>query len=243
MIESLNNEKIKKIAKLKERKYQDIEGKFLVEGAHLVEEAHKAGLLDSVLVLNGEVVSYDDVTVVSDSVMKKISSLTNVPKIVGVSRKPMPKGVGEYILMLDRVQDPGNLGTIIRSAVSFGVDTIVLGEGSVSAYNPKVVRASEGMLFHINIIEADLKEFIRELKENGYKIFTTRLKDANELSKCEINDKMAVIVGNEGSGVSDELSSLADDAFYIDMNALCESLNVGVATSIVLYELKKKRDI
>lgn len=239
MINSLNNERVKRWTSLNDKKYQEHEGLFLIEGEHLVEEAFKSGHLVETIVLDGSNYDYENVSYVSEAVMKKITNLTNVPKIIGVSKKIQPKDFNGNMVILDRVADPGNLGTIIRSAVAFGIDTIVLGKGSVSVYNPKVVRATEGLLFHINIIEADLEEFIPKIKENGYKIFVTDVLNGNSLYEEKFDGLCAIVMGNEGVGVNEDIKALRDEALYIPIDKTCESLNVGVATSIIIYEMAR----
>lgn len=240
MINSLNNERVKRWTSLNDKKYQEQEGLFLIEGEHLVEEGFKSGHLVETIVLDGCNYDYENVSYVSEAVMKKITNLTNVPKIIGVSKKIQPKDFNGNMVILDRVADPGNLGTIIRSAVAFGIDTIVLGKGSVSVYNPKVVRATEGLLFHINIIEADLEEFIPKIKENGYKIFVTDVLNGNSLYEEKFDGLCAIVMGNEGVGVNEDIKVLRDEALYIPIDKTCESLNVGVATSIILYEMARE---
>lgn len=239
MIESVNNDKVKYWTKLNDKKYQKEEGLFLVEGEHLVEEAHKCGILKEVIALNGNEVDYPSITYVSENVMKKITMLTSVPKIIGVVQFIESREISGNVLLLDAIQDPGNLGTIIRSAVAFNVDTIILGKNTVSVYNPKVIRASEGMLFKLNIIESDIASSIINLKNSGYTIYTTDVLNGSELSTIKFNTKNAIIIGNEGAGVSDDIKELCDEKIYIKMNENCESLNVGVATSIILYHLNK----
>lgn len=240
MIESVNNDKVKYWTKLNEKKYQEQEGKFLVEGEHLVEEAYKSDNLLEVIVLEGYDFPYKNKTIVSKVVMKKITSLDNCPPIIGVAKKLEAKSIKGRVLLLDRVSNPGNLGTIIRSSVAFGIDTIVLGTGCVSVYNPKVVRATEGLLFHLNIVESDLPKIITELKDKDYKIYTTDVLNGREVASLEFPLKVGVIIGNEGQGVSTEIKNLCDDFICIKMQKECESLNVGVATSIILYEMYKK---
>lgn len=239
MIESVNNEKVKFWAKLNEKKYQNESGLFLVEGEHLVFEAEKAGCLEETIVLKGYEDKYKGAFIVSQNVMKKISMLASIPKVIGVARKITSKGIKGNVLLLDGIQNPGNLGTIIRSAVAFNIDTIVLGEGTVSLYNPKVIRATEGLMFHINIVEKDLSSAILELKERDYKIYSTKVDGGTPLKKTTFNEKTGLVIGSEGSGVSDAISKMCDEYLYIPMNEDCESLNVGVATSIILYELNK----
>ncbi len=240
MIESSYNDKVKYWVKLRDKKYQRLEHKFLVEGEHLVKEAKKSGKLLEVISLEEQDFGVED-TIVSEAVMKKITSLDSIPRVIGVARVLEEKEIRGNVLLLDRVADPGNMGTIIRSAVAFDIDTIILGDGCVSIYNPKVVRATEGLLFHINIIQKDLLETINELKNKDYTVYSTDVTGGEVLEKIKFTNKTAILVGSEASGVSENLSHLADYKLYIEMNSLCESLNVGVATSIILYELAKSK--
>ena len=136
------------------------------------------------------------------------------------------------------MQDPGNLGTIIRSSVAFNVDTIVLSDTCVDLYNSKVVRATQGMLFSVNIIKRDLKKLIPTLK--GYKIYGTKVDGGKSLKSIEKVKKFAIIMGSEGQGVRSDILDMCSDYIYINMNKSCESLNVAVATSIILYELDSR---
>ena len=135
------------------------------------------------------------------------------------------------------MQDPGNLGTIIRSSVAFNISTVVLGNNCVDLYNSKVIRACQGMNFHINIIRRDLKDFITNIKKEDYYILGTNVNDGSDLKSISNLSKYAIIMGNEGNGVSKEIQDMCDRNIYIKMNDKCESLNVAVATSIILYEL------
>ena len=236
---STDNSKIKSIKKLYTKKFRDSENLFIVEGEHLVEEANKNNMLEEVLILDGYDYDYSNKNYASQSVMKYISELDSVPSIIGICKKISEKEIGNKILVLDDIQDPGNLGTIIRSSVAFNVDTIVLSKNSVDMYNSKVIRATQGMIFNINIIERDLESFIPELKDNGYKIYGTRVDNGKNLKEVEKNIKTCIIMGNEGKGVRKSILDMCDEYIYIDMNTSCESLNVAVATSIILYELDK----
>lgn len=239
IINSVNNNKIKELSKLNNTKYRKDANIFLVEGFHLVEEAYKNNLLKEVYSIDD--IDYFDVpiTVVSEPVMKKLTNMASIPTMIGVVYKKKDTLKGNKVLILDGIQDPGNLGTIIRSGVAFDVDTIVLSKDTVDLYNSKVVRATEGMLFNINIIEEELIDFIPRLKSMGYKIYSTNVEDGKNIKDIEDYNKYAIIVGNEGNGVKKEISALCDGFIYIKMNKKCESLNVGVATSIILYELKR----
>lgn len=237
---STDNKKIKELKKLNIKKYRDQSNSFLVEGEHLVLEAYKKGLLEELFLEENTKLDLDVKTsYLSRNVIKFISELDNPSNIIGLCKKVEEKEIGNKVLVLDDIQDPGNFGTIIRSAVAFNINTIVVSNNTVDIYNSKVIRASQGMLFNINIIRRDLNVFVPELKKEGYQIYATKVNGGKSLKTIEKMEKFAIIMGNEGAGVSDNLMNLADEYLYIDMNSNCESLNVAVATSIILYELDK----
>jgi len=237
---SISNGHVKDLKKLNSKKYRDLSGLFLVDGEHMVIEAFNSGYLDELILLEGSSFSLDVRTsYVTLEVMKYISCLDSPSGVIGVCRKKDSVLSGNRIVILDDVQDPGNLGTIIRSSVAFNVDTLVMSHGCVDLYNPKVIRASQGMLFKLNIVITDIYDLIVDLKKNNYTVYSTSVIGGNSLKSIEKSSRFAIIMGNEGNGVSDSINSLCDKFIYIDMNPLCESLNVGVATSIILYELDK----
>lgn len=242
VITSVNNEYIKKLCKLKEKKYRDMEKMFLVEGYHLVMEAYNAKLLNRIILLEGEKVPiYDiDITYVSIDVMKKLSDVVSGSHVIGIVKKKEDKKIGNRILILDDIQDPGNLGTMIRSARAFEFDTIVLGKNSVDLYNPKVVRSTQGMLFYVNILVRDLGCFINNLKEDNYVIYGSDVRNGIDVREEDIPSKIAIVIGNEGNGISDEVKKLCDKNLYIKMSDEVESLNAGVAASILMYEVDNK---
>ncbi len=234
MIESVNNEKIKNYAKLNDKKYRDKNNLFIVEGEHLVEEALSTCVVEEIFSLDERKNS----TIVSVDVMKKLSNLTNPPKVLAVVRKFDEKEIKGNILILDDIQDPGNLGTIIRSAVSFGVDTIVASLNTVDVYNSKVIRASEGMIFKINYIKCDIESFICDNKDN-FTFITTDVRSGIDINDIPLDKNYALIMGNEGNGVRKNISEIVENKVQIKMSDKCESLNVSIATSILLYELYK----
>lgn len=241
LITSINNQTIKELDKLKQKKYRDLEQKFLIEGEHLVEEAEKSGVLEKIILLeNSEYHSNLEKIYVSKSVMKKLSSLDTPPNIIGVCKMLSRKELGKKVLLLDDIQDPGNLGTIIRSSVAFNVDSIVMSLNTVDLYNPKVIRSTQGMIFKINLIKDDLGQVIKKLKSKNIPIYTTNVNGGENIKNINSTDSYGLIMGNEGNGVKDEISTLADRKIYIPMNSKVESLNVSVAASILLYELGDK---
>ena len=236
IITSQENEKIKELSKLQQKKYRDLTNTYLVEGEHLVEEAKKANVLLEIFSLN----EMENTTQVSYEVMKKLSSLDTPPSIIGLCKKKESNEIiGNKIVILDEIQDPGNLGTIIRSSLAFNIDTIILSNNCVDLYNPKVLRGTQGILFHINIISMDTTAAINKLKEKNIPIYGTSVVNGEELKTINEKDKYCIIMGNEGQGLSNEILNKCDKRLYIPMNNKVESLNVGVACSIILYELNR----
>ena len=240
LITSVNNDKIKELVKLKDKKYRDINDLFFVEGKDLCDIAYEKGLLREIYVMDGYDNIYDGIpcTYISLDVMKKISDMESVSEYYGVCSKIVENGIGNRLLVLDNIQDPGNLGTIIRSAVAFNFDTIVLSRNMVDLYNPKVVRSTKGMLFNINIIVRDLVPFLNELDD--YMIYGTDVIDGVNIKNENIPFKIAIVIGNEGKGISTEVRECCQKFLYIGMNNKCESLNAGVSASIIMYEVDNK---
>lgn len=240
VISSLDNKKIKNYSKLLQKKYRDTDNLFIVEGEHLVKEAYQSKVLVEVIMCEGYDIDIDvPITYVTYEVIKKLSNTLNPQKIMGICKKIKEKEIGNKVLILDDIQDPGNLGTIIRSCVAFNIETIILSNNSVDLYNDKVIRASEGMIFKVNIIRDDIVKVINNLKDNNYVIYGTKVDGGENIDKVVVAPKYALVMGNEGAGVSTKVLDLCDKYLYIPMNSNCESLNVGVATSIILYSLNK----
>lgn len=237
LITSLDNKKIKEINKLKTKKYRDEVNKFIIETPNLIKEAYQKGYLLEVYTYDYDISLDVDTYEVTKEVMDKIK-IINTSKVLGICKKINSNlNLGDKILLLDGIQDPGNLGTIIRSAVGFNIDTIVLSNTCCDIYNDKVLRATEGAIFKINIIRDDLKEIIKKIKEKNINVYGTDVINGTDVRN--INDsKYAVIIGSEGNGITKEIKELCDKNIYIKTNNI-ESLNAGVATSIILYELNK----
>lgn len=239
LITSVNNSKIKELVRLKDKKYRDNNNLFFIEGKDNVLEAYKNLLIKELYVLDGTEVIIDiPFTYVGYDVMKKISDMESISEYYAVCYKKRELDIGNRIIILDNIQDPGNLGTIIRSAVAFNFDTVVLSRGCVDLYNPKVVRSTKGMLFNINIIVRELESFINNL--DGYIIYGTDVVNGNNIKDEDIPSKVALVIGNEGRGISDSIKKLCNRFIYIDMNNKCESLNASVAASILMYEVNNK---
>lgn len=248
MIESVQNPSVKRWKKLLTKKEREKTGQYIVEGFHLVEEALKANVVINVIISEGvEIPSWvKDSNVgfeaVTKKVAKEISDTENSQGIFAVCQQSTDKvdlTAVKSIVMLDAIQDPGNVGTIIRTADAAGVDLVVLGAGCVDVFNQKAIRSSQGSIFHLPVIKGDLAEMIAELKTNDFAVIGTSLQDATDYAECEVPEKVAVIVGNEGAGVESEILKLADKNVFIPIRGKAESLNVGVATGILLYHFVK----
>ena len=235
MYSSIENPKMKTLKKLQEKKYRDQTGLFLVEGEHLVEEAKKHHCLKEVYFLEDQ----NKEPMVTEKVMKYLSNLSTPPKQIGVCQKGKIKKEMQRVVLLDDIQDPGNLGTIIRSMVAFHTDTLILSPHCADVYSTKVLRATQGMIFQIQIFVCDLNEAIQKLKEKNIPVYGTKINHGKNIKTVEKISKFAIIMGNEGNGVHPEILNQCDAYFSIAMSEQCESLNVGVATSILLYELDK----
>lgn len=239
LYQSVNNPKIKEISKLKLKKHREKQGLFLVEGAHLVKEAYDSGILEEMLLLEGKEFNLDVKTnYITKNVLKYLTEVETPVGIIGICKLSKNTIKGDKLLVLDSIQDPGNLGTIIRSSVAFDVDTIIINDRCADPYSDKVIRSSQGMIFKINIVKKDLYNYLDEIK-GKIPIYGTKVTGGKNIKNLEKIQSFAIIMGNEGKGVDETLLNLCDDYLYIPMNEKCESLNVGVATSIILYELTK----
>lgn len=238
MIESVNNEKIVYFKKLRDSKFIKEENKFIVEGEHLVEEAYKSGNLLEVITSEQNTKYNVKTTLVSKRCLEKISLLKSTPSIMGVVKLNFGKEIkGEKIVLLDNVGDPGNVGTIIRSALAFNVSTVVLSLGSVSVFNDKLIRSTEGTIFNMNIVTLDLKDAINLIKSKGIKIYYADMFGNINLDDANINS-YALVLGSEGKGISDYIKEICDDSINIPMNNKCESLNVAVTGGIIMYKFR-----
>lgn len=237
-IESVNNEKVKYYKKIRERKYINEFNEYIVEGEHLVEEAIKCGLVKEIISLDE--IDYNlPVTLVNEKVMSSISLLKSIPNIMAVVKKRDNKEIkGKKVILLDDVQDPGNVGTIIRNCVAFNIDTLVLSEGCASIYNDKVIRASQGLCFHLNIVQMDIEKAINLLKDQDITIYGTGFENSVDLDNINNIDSFGVIFGSEGQGIKPNILSMCDKIIKIEMNENCESLNVGVSSGIIMHKFR-----
>ena len=234
-ITSKQNEKIKEIVKLSDPKISKEKGLFKIEGFHALEMAVKADVVEEVYLIKEDKELPKKITqvIVSEEIMQKISSTKNPQGAVVVCRRlPESQKLGEKVLLLDGVSDPGNLGTILRTALAFGYNDVLLSEGSVSQYNEKVLQASQGAIFKLNIVN----NFVLTKLKEEYQIITTEIKGSVELNDVKAKCKHVLVLGNEAHGVSKEISKLADLKVRIDIKNI-ESLNVAIAGAIAMYKL------
>lgn len=243
MITSIQNNKVKEWKKLHKRKYRNQEQAFLVEGVHLVEEVIKSDFLVKELIVREGVEMEADpgipLTEVSDQVFESIAE-TETPQGIAavVEQRSFDYEPGRWTLIVDAVQDPGNLGTMIRTADAAGFDHVILGKGTVDPYNDKVIRATQGSLFHLPIFQGDIQDYVRELQEKGTHIWASTLSDAVPYKNLDVPEKVALIVGNEGQGIDDSVAALADERVYIPIYGQAESLNVAIASAVLMYHLR-----
>ena len=238
MITSVTNNTIKKLIKLKQKKYRDETGCYLIEGEHLVAEALKAKqveLLISTKSINSEL----PIIEVSNEVMAKLAFTKSPQSIMDkCTIKTEDRLVdGKRYLILDDLQDPGNIGTLIRTALAFSIDQVILSNKCVDLYNDKLLRSMQGANFHISCIYGDLKDIIPELQANGVRIVGSALENGKNINEIVTYKKMAFVVGNEGNGMNREILAMCDEIGYIPIGMI-ESLNVAIAGSIMMYHFK-----
>lgn len=240
-INSIHNSRVKEWSKLLIKKYRDQAKKFIVEEEHLIQEAQKAHCVDTILCLEEKKALFENDVVItaSQEVLNKLSSHVSNCTCLAICIKKENKKESNRILLLDNIQDPGNLGTILRTAVSFNFQRIILSLDCCDVYNEKCIRSTQGALFLLDIRRCDLSNEILTLKKEGYTVVATALKNSQPLQHLEATEKMAFIFGNEGQGVKKELIDLADKCCKIEMHSF-ESLNVAVASAIIMYEFMEK---
>ena len=246
-IESVQNQRVKHWKKLLTKKERESSQQFMVEGFHLVEEALMAGVVEDIILGDGiEPPTFRNTTRinfyrVTKEVVKEISETETTQGIFAICKmqeQTVDLKLMQSTLLLDGIQDPGNLGTIVRTADAAGIRAIVLGAGTADLYNPKTIRATQGSLFHLPIVKANLVQLLPELKKAGVTVLGTSLQNSKIFTEVEKPTKVALIVGNEGQGVSKELLSMTDQNVFIPIYGKAESLNVGIAAGILMYHFR-----
>lgn len=258
VITSKDNEVIKKIRSLKDKKYRDINNEFIIEGIKLFKEAAQENAVIKTVVICEECIN--DGTIdksllyeiakynciyVNKKVFLSLTDVSNPQGILAVIEKHSKKQEIDFsediIILLDGVQDPGNLGTILRTVDSANLNQIIVSKDTADCYNPKVVRSTMGAIFRVNVVEADdIIKTLKEIKKNKFEITVTSLDTENSIYDIEYNKK-AIVIGNEANGVSKEVQELADKKIKIPMLGKTESLNASVATGIIVYEYVRQK--
>lgn len=256
-IESEDNSKLKLIRKLQTKKNRDAEGKFVIEGINLVEEAISKNAPIEIIIVSDDF-NFDESRMnledregtftVSRSIFERISNAENGSGVLAVVKKtPVTEDRlaslddDANVLVLDRVQDPGNIGTMIRTAVAAGYKMIAVVKGTADIYSPKVLRATAGMVFDIPIVYADNAEDMAALLGKlGKRICVTVPRGGLPYYERDLSKGIALVIGNEGNGISDELIELADERLTIPMYGDIESLNAAVSAAILMYEAVRR---
>lgn len=240
-ITSLENQLVKKVASLHQKKYRDQYKEFFIEGVKAIKEAIEYKVDISCILYSSEIIDYNfDVPTykVTKEIMDKITDTSTPQGIVAVCK--MPKGEiikREKLVYLDRVQDPGNVGTIIRTADAFKFDGVLLSKGCADVYSPKVVRSTMGSLFHLPICQdVDLDT----LKSLNSKIYSSTLDTRNFINDIVVKTPLVLVIGNEGQGISDDVKNITDEFVKINMEGNAESLNASIAAGILMYEISTK---
>lgn len=258
LISSKDNELIKHIKKLKDKKYRDESNEYIIEGVKLIEEAVKEKVrIKKIIVCEDTTRTYEipshvmleiakyECIYVTDKVFNSITQVTNPQGIMAIAEKNAVDQQIDFaqdiIVALDDVQDPGNLGTILRTVDSIGLNQIIVSKGTADAFNSKVVRSTMGAIFRIKIIEVeDLVQAIKEMRRHHFKLMVTSLQTKNSIYDIDFNKKI-IVIGNESNGVSKEIQDMADEKAKIPMIGKTESLNASVAAGVVMYEYVRQK--
>lgn len=254
----LQNPMVKAAAELKQKKYRQQQGLFLAEGLRTVEEAVRYGAVQSIFytaieddrtraVLEEAAAKQIKLVCVSDKVLKKIADTETPQGIIAVCERRSKRlddflASGKMLLVLARVTDPGNIGTMLRTADAAGVGGLLLLQGCADIYAPKTVRASMGSLFHLPVLSGLSEELlVQAARKAGYELLVTCLDGAENLYKADLQGRLAFVMGNEANGVSDALLAAADKRVFIPMQGRAESLNVAMAAGIVMFEALRQK--
>ena len=250
IIESNQNKIIKEVNSLKAKKERDKTGLFILEGKRLVDEIPNSWEIKYLLKAESysEDINFENVYTVKDSLFEKISETVNPQGILAVCHikefdvTNVDYSNSPFFVVLENVTDPGNMGTLIRTADAAGADGIFLSKGCVDIYNPKVIRATMGSIFHLPIYRnLNLMDLMEDFKNNNVKTLAAHLKGTSTPYKVDMTTACAVIIGNEANGLSDEISEMASDLVKIPKPGKAESMNAGIAGGILIYEAVRQR--
>ncbi|MEG1311023.1 MAG: RNA methyltransferase [Romboutsia sp.] len=259
MITAKENEKVKYTKSLLKSKYRNKESKFVIEGFRIVTLAIECNADLDYIFINEDFENKDEhikflgilnkknikIYKTTNKIFNELVDTESTQGILGVVKfksKDIETSLNDenrFVLILDRIQDPGNMGTIIRTADAVGVDAIIALKGCVDIYNPKVIRSTMGSIFDMNVIYANQDEAIRILKLKNFDIVSSYLNTDNFYNNIEYNHKVALVIGNEANGINDELVSKSDVLVKIPIYGKAESLNAAISSAILMYEIKK----
>lgn len=248
MIISKDNSQIKHIRQLSQKKYRDDYKEFVVEGIKIVQEAIEENENIQLVVICEELLKRQidtknfKVEYVNKSIFELISDTVTPQGILAVIKEKETQEITSQVLFaLDDIQDPGNMGTIIRTLDAAGIKDLIISKESADIYNPKVTRSTMGAIYRVNVIRENLKSKLIELQGKGYKIVVTSLATDKYYYDVDYDEKMIIVIGNEGKGVSQEISEIADIKTKIPMLGKAESLNASIATGILAYEYVRNK--
>jgi len=261
IISSSKNPVIKEVKSLKNRKSREEKKLFFIEGIKITEEALKENAEIVRVIVSEEFVSREDSVhlmktiesrgckcfILPEKLFKEISD-TETPQGIMAVLRTRHFGIDEIVrenaslVILDAVQDPGNMGTIIRTADAAGFDGIIMSKGCVDVYNPKVIRATMGSIFRVPFnFSENLTDTIRILKSKDIRVIAAHLKGDKNYFELDMDGNIAVVIGNEANGISDDVTVLADELVRIPMVGRTESLNASVAAGLLMYEVLRQR--
>lgn len=238
-ITSLANPLVKELLKLYDKNERINQKKFLIEGYHLVNEALNTQVLDTVLITQeSDYISGVNNILVSTCIINKLAKTKTPQPIMGICKIKENKILdGDRFLLLDNLSDPGNVGTIIRTALGFKIDGIIVSPETVDVYNDKVIRSTQGAIFKVPLIQMPIIDAIEALKAQGVKVIGTALKNSISLKELVKPKKYAIVLGNEAQGITEEVLRKTDVNVKIDINEALESLNVAIAGAIMMFYL------
>lgn len=259
VIKSKDNDKIKYTKSLLKSKGRNKEKKFIIEGYRILTLALECDARLEYVFINEEFEKKKEhsefvallqsknikIYKTTNKIFQEMVDTENTQGILGVlkyKQRDLANNINsddKFVLILDRIQDPGNMGTIIRTADSAGIDGIILLKGCVDIYNPKVIRSTMGSIFDMNIINATQDEAVDFLKENGFSIVSSYLQTDNFYHETSYDGKIALVIGNEANGINDELIASSDKLIKIPIYGSAESLNAAISAAILMYEIKK----
>ncbi len=238
MIVSRQNHSIKRLLKLKTKKYRNKEQVFILDGLRIVKQALENNMVEEIYISNPDYQSLDfeRIYLISDELMREVSETKNPQGIIAVCRKKENRIIAP-ILLLDEIQDPGNAGTLIRTAEAAGFKTVLLKKNSVDPYSQKSIRSSMGSIVNMNIFtDVDIKDIYNLKKEFTFYGGTLDGKDYNVVS---YDKDMVLVIGSEANGITDEMMSLLDIKVKISMEGTIESLNASIAGAVLMFKIKE----